>query len=164
MPEAEVLVRKLSQLTPLSSAKQATPRYFIMLCGISCMWVSRLCTPAYRGLRVHESQMRPNQTLVSYTLAGLSELSRLSKISLKLPPLVQFEQRLYRWSVQYVCVCAVQYFCPYLQKLFYYCILCLIKQATLSGPTKMITRGKFKLLVILGLFVSLFVMKILYVI
>jgi hypothetical protein len=34
--EAGVLVRKLSQLTPLSYAKQANPRYFIMLCGISC--------------------------------------------------------------------------------------------------------------------------------
>jgi hypothetical protein len=35
-PEAGVLVRKLSQQTPLSNAKQANPRYFIMLCGISC--------------------------------------------------------------------------------------------------------------------------------
>ncbi len=31
--EEGVLVRKLSQLTPLSSAKQG---YFIMFCGISC--------------------------------------------------------------------------------------------------------------------------------
>jgi hypothetical protein len=35
IPEAGVLVRKLSQLTPLSSAKRANPRYFILLCGIS---------------------------------------------------------------------------------------------------------------------------------
>ncbi len=35
-PEARVLVRKLSQLTWLSYAKQANPMYFIMLCGISC--------------------------------------------------------------------------------------------------------------------------------
>ncbi len=28
-----VLVRKLSQLTPLSKAKRANPRYFILLCG-----------------------------------------------------------------------------------------------------------------------------------
>jgi hypothetical protein len=32
----------------------------------------RLCTPAYCGLRVHDSWLRPNQTLVSYTLAGLA--------------------------------------------------------------------------------------------
>ncbi len=37
-PEAGVLVRKLSQLelTRLSLAKRANPRYFILLCGISC--------------------------------------------------------------------------------------------------------------------------------
>jgi hypothetical protein len=34
--EAGVLVRKLSQLFPLNQAKGANPRYFIMLCGISC--------------------------------------------------------------------------------------------------------------------------------
>jgi hypothetical protein len=33
---------------------------------------SRLCTLAYRGLRVLDSRLRLNQTLVSYTLAGLS--------------------------------------------------------------------------------------------
>ncbi len=33
-PEAEVLVRKLSQLNPLSKAKRA--KVFKMLCGISC--------------------------------------------------------------------------------------------------------------------------------
>ncbi len=32
--EAGVLVRKISQLTPLSQAKRANPRYFILLCGI----------------------------------------------------------------------------------------------------------------------------------
>ncbi len=31
------------------------------------LWVSQLCTPAYRGLRVHDSRLRPNQILVSYT-------------------------------------------------------------------------------------------------
>jgi hypothetical protein len=35
-PEVEVLVRKLSKLSPLSSAKRANPWYFIMLCGIRC--------------------------------------------------------------------------------------------------------------------------------
>ncbi len=35
-PWAGVLVRKLSQLTPLSKAKQANPKYFSMLCGMSC--------------------------------------------------------------------------------------------------------------------------------
>jgi hypothetical protein len=34
-PEAGVLVRKLSKLTPLSEAKVAYPRYLIMLCEIS---------------------------------------------------------------------------------------------------------------------------------
>jgi hypothetical protein len=34
--EAGVLVRKFSQLTPLRQAKRANPRYFILLCGISC--------------------------------------------------------------------------------------------------------------------------------
>jgi hypothetical protein len=34
--EAGVLVRKLSQLTPLSEDKRANPKYFIVLCGISC--------------------------------------------------------------------------------------------------------------------------------
>jgi hypothetical protein len=34
--EAGVLVRKSSQLTSLSLAKRANPRYFIQLCGISC--------------------------------------------------------------------------------------------------------------------------------
>ncbi len=36
LSEAEVLVRKLSQLTPLSYAKRANLRYFIRLFGISC--------------------------------------------------------------------------------------------------------------------------------
>jgi hypothetical protein len=35
-PEAGVFVRKLSQLTPLSYAKRANPRYFILLCEVSC--------------------------------------------------------------------------------------------------------------------------------
>ncbi len=35
-PKARVLVRKLSQLTPLSKAKRANPRYCKLLCGISC--------------------------------------------------------------------------------------------------------------------------------
>jgi hypothetical protein len=35
-PDAGVLVRKFSQLTPLSYAKRANPGYFIMLCEISC--------------------------------------------------------------------------------------------------------------------------------
>jgi hypothetical protein len=42
LPEAAVLVRKLSQLTPLSLAI------------------------------AHDNRWRPNQTLVSYTLAGLA--------------------------------------------------------------------------------------------
>ncbi len=37
---------------------------------------------------VHYSRLTPKETLVSYTLAGLAYLSRLSSISVKLPPLV----------------------------------------------------------------------------
>jgi hypothetical protein len=44
-----------------------------------------MCTPAYCGLRVHDNRLRPNQTLVSYTLASLASLNRISSISLKLP-------------------------------------------------------------------------------
>jgi hypothetical protein len=57
-----------------------------MLCGISCELADCVCTAAYRGLREQDSRQRPNQTLDSYTLAGLAELSRLSSNSLKLPP------------------------------------------------------------------------------
>ncbi len=39
-----------------------------------------------RGLRVHDRRLRPNQTLVRYTLARSAKLSRLSSKSLKLPP------------------------------------------------------------------------------
>ena len=31
-----------------------------------------MCTPAYRGVRVHDSRLRPNRILVSYTLAKLN--------------------------------------------------------------------------------------------
>jgi hypothetical protein len=34
--DASVLVRKLSQLNPLSLAKRDNPRYFILRYGISC--------------------------------------------------------------------------------------------------------------------------------
>ncbi len=74
--EAGVLVRKLSHLTPLSSAHQAQWNQ---------LWVRRLCTPAYRGLQVNDSRVRPNQNLVSYTLFGFS-------ISLKLPPLYSYSR------------------------------------------------------------------------
>jgi hypothetical protein len=66
--EAGVLVRKLSQLTSLSLAKRANPRYFIQLCGISCQLAG--CVN-----RVHDSRLMPNQTLVSYTLAVSAQLS-----------------------------------------------------------------------------------------
>ncbi len=64
MPDAGVLVRKLRQLTKLSSAKPANPRYFILLCRIS--WELAGCE-----LRVHKSA-KAKQTLVSYALAGLA--------------------------------------------------------------------------------------------
>ncbi len=86
IPEAGVLVRKLSQLTPLSKAKQVNPRYFILLCEISCELASCVHRPIM-DCRVQDSRLRTNQTLVSFTLAGLAQLSRLSSISLKLPPL-----------------------------------------------------------------------------
>ncbi len=66
-PESGVLVIKLSQLTQLSKAKLAKPRYLIMFCGISCESAGCAWTPAYRGFRVHDSWLRPNQTLISYT-------------------------------------------------------------------------------------------------
>jgi hypothetical protein len=59
-PEAGVLVRNLSQLTPLSYAKRAIS-YFILLCRISCELAA-----VYTGLFFHDSRLRPNQTLVSY--------------------------------------------------------------------------------------------------
>ncbi len=78
-PEAGVLVRKLSQLTPLSYAKHPRHSY--------CSVESAVSLPAvYTGLLWTLSRLRPNQTLVSYTLAGSAELSRLSSIS----PLVPF--------------------------------------------------------------------------
>ncbi len=80
-PDAGVLVRKLRKLTPGVSYSQWNQ-----------LWVCRQCTPAYSGLGVHDSRLRPNYTLVSYILAGLAELSRLSSISIKLPPL-----QLHRW-------------------------------------------------------------------
>jgi hypothetical protein len=66
-PEAVVLVRKIESANPapLSLAKRANHRYFSMLCEISCE-LCQLYTPAYRGLRVLYSRLRPNQTLVSY--------------------------------------------------------------------------------------------------
>jgi hypothetical protein len=71
LTEAEVLVRKLSQLTPLSQAKRADPRYFIMLCGISCEKAGCVNRPIVDS-QVHDSRLRPNQTLFSYTLAKLN--------------------------------------------------------------------------------------------
>ena len=38
----------------------------------SCELAGCLRTPAYRRPQVHNSWLRPNQTLVSYTLAGLA--------------------------------------------------------------------------------------------
>ncbi len=73
--EAGVLVRKWIQLTPLSQAKWANPRYFIKLCGNSCDCELAGCVQrpiAIVDSRVHDSRMRPNQTLVSYTLAGIA--------------------------------------------------------------------------------------------
>jgi hypothetical protein len=49
----------------------------------------------YRGLQVHDSQLRPNQTLVSYILSPLSELS--SK-SLKLSLLVYSQSQNYKFA------------------------------------------------------------------
>ncbi len=71
--QAGVLVRKWSQLTPLSwSAKLSELTPGISYCSVES--AVQLCTPAYRGLRVSDSRQRPNQTLVS-------------SISLKPPPL-----------------------------------------------------------------------------
>ncbi len=70
-PEAGVLVIKLSQLRPLIYAKRANPKVFHTALW-NQMLVSRVCTLAYRGLRVHDSRYRPNQTIDSYNLAGLA--------------------------------------------------------------------------------------------
>jgi hypothetical protein len=43
--------------------------YIMRLC---LFYVHNVYTPAYHGLRVHDSQLGPNQTLVSYTVAGLA--------------------------------------------------------------------------------------------
>ncbi len=85
--EAGVLVRKLSQPTPLSQAKRANPSYFTMLCGISCELAGCVHRPIVDS-RVHDSRLRPKQTLVSFSLARSAKLSRLSSESVKLPPLV----------------------------------------------------------------------------
>jgi hypothetical protein len=42
---AGVLARKLSQLIPLSEAKRANPRYFVLLCGIICDSAGRVHRP-----------------------------------------------------------------------------------------------------------------------
>jgi hypothetical protein len=59
LSEAGVLVRNLRPLTPLSKAKQANPRCFILLCGISC----ELAGCVQRHIMDSES------TKVGYTLA-----------------------------------------------------------------------------------------------
>ncbi len=49
------------------------------------LWVSRLCTPAYRGLRVHDSRLRLKPNLDQLYLSRLSSAKPAKLISLKLP-------------------------------------------------------------------------------
>jgi hypothetical protein len=51
-----------------------------MLFGISCELAGCVHRPIVDSESTNDSWLRPNQTLVSYTLAGLAELSRLSSI------------------------------------------------------------------------------------
>ncbi len=73
--------QKLSQLTPLSGLTPAT-----LPCSVESAASQLAVSTGYRGLRVHDSRLRPNQALVSCTLARSAKLSRLSSKSLKLPP------------------------------------------------------------------------------
>ncbi len=82
--------QKIESANPAQLAKRANPRYFILLCGISC----ELAGYVHRPIVDSESMIAgwgQTKTLVSYTLAGLAELSRLSSIFLKHPPLYTHE-------------------------------------------------------------------------
>jgi hypothetical protein len=87
-PEAVVLVRKLNQLIPLSLAKRANHRYFIVLCGISCELASCVHWP------IVDSEPMPAEAKQNLNQLHLSRLSlaKLAKLNFfKLPPLsIQF--------------------------------------------------------------------------
>ncbi len=60
-PEAGVLAKKLSQLTP-----QAKPRFFILLCGISCELAGCVNRPFVRALGAHHQVPGIEFTLGTY--------------------------------------------------------------------------------------------------
>ncbi len=65
-----------SEIESANLAKRANLSFFIMLCGISCELAG--CVHRHCGLRVYDSRLKPNQILISYTLARSAKLSRLS--------------------------------------------------------------------------------------
>ncbi len=71
----------LSQLIPLSGLIPT-----ISPCVVESAVSQLAVSTGYRGLRVHVSRLRPNQTLFSHTKARSAKLSWLSSKSLKLPP------------------------------------------------------------------------------
>jgi hypothetical protein len=64
----DLTIEHIREVLMLEEAFNPTGPMYFVFCRL-CLFspVSRLCTPAYRGLRVHNSQLRPNQTLVSYS-------------------------------------------------------------------------------------------------
>jgi hypothetical protein len=86
----------LRQLTQL--------RCFILLCGISCELAGCVHRPTVDSESMHDSRLKPNQTLVSYSLAGLAKLNLLSSMSLKLPPHVSAPCLKAPWPVQKLCI------------------------------------------------------------
>jgi hypothetical protein len=73
--EAGVLIRKLSQLTPLRSAKRANPRYFIMLCGISC----ELAGCVHRPIMDSESaEAKPNLSQLYLCRLSLAKPAKIN--------------------------------------------------------------------------------------
>ncbi len=59
--------QKLSQLTPLSKAKRANPRYFILLCGIS----SELAGCVHRPIVDSESGLAAKLNFFKTPVSGL---------------------------------------------------------------------------------------------
>ncbi len=95
--------REFQSANPAQLSKQANP-FFILLCGISCELAGCVHRPIM-NCRVQDSRLRPNKTLVNYTLAGLAQLSRLSSVSFNF----NFNSRLrFLFSVRFTGVKEVQ--------------------------------------------------------
>jgi hypothetical protein len=63
--------QKIESANPAQLSQKGQPQIFHHALW-NQLWVSRLCTPAYRGLKVHDSRPRQNQILISYTLVSLA--------------------------------------------------------------------------------------------